>query len=123
MLICYIRELGGNFHHYVNKVMEIVVPLLKFYFHDEVRYAASSAIPLLFTSLTKASYQRDVVLSAWHTVAAKIIEAANVEPDPAFLSHLLITFYDVSFECLKMRWGFNTQILIVMCRQCKWLEK
>lgn len=71
------------------------MPLLKFYFHDEVRYASATAIPLLFASLSKAAYQREVILPTWHAVAAKIIEAANVEPDPAFLSHLLITFYDV----------------------------
>ena len=34
MLYCYVKELKGGFHQYAAPVMEIVIPLLKFYFDD-----------------------------------------------------------------------------------------
>jgi hypothetical protein len=51
MLICYARELGASFLPYVERSLEIVVPLLKFYFHDGVREATAVLIPLLFKSM------------------------------------------------------------------------
>ncbi len=54
MLICYAQEMGADFHPYVEKVLGIVVPLFKFYFHDGVRFAAASVIPFLFKSLFEA---------------------------------------------------------------------
>ncbi|KAJ3226185.1 Importin-5 [Clydaea vesicula] len=99
MLICYIRDMGKDFHNYADSVMQIVVPLLKFYFHDGVRFAASTCIPLLFKSITDAEYPRHTVLAVWHTVALKIIDAIMSEPDPSFTSQLFITFYE-SLEVL-----------------------
>lgn len=58
MLICYAQEMGAAFHPYVPKVMGMVVPLLKFYFHDGVRFAAASVIPLLFKSLVDAKQRK-----------------------------------------------------------------
>ena len=56
MLQCYIEDLGSAFHSFVDQVLSLVVPLLTFYFHDGVRYASSSCIPLLFACLLKANY-------------------------------------------------------------------
>lgn len=56
MLICYARELGAGFAPFVKEVMAIVVPQLKFYFHEGVRHAAAATIPLLFSSVIKAQY-------------------------------------------------------------------
>lgn len=36
MLCCYADELKDGFFPYVQKVSEIMVPLLKFWFHEEV---------------------------------------------------------------------------------------
>jgi len=47
MLICYARGLGAGFMPYVEQVCGIVLPLLKFYFHDGVRFAAAATIPQL----------------------------------------------------------------------------
>lgn len=47
MLVCYARELKEGFADYVDEVATIMLPLLKFYFNDEVRP--------LFPSLLKVS--------------------------------------------------------------------
>ena len=55
MVICYARELGAEFDRYVDVMISIVVPLLKFYFHDGVRFAAAAVIPQLFEAMKKAN--------------------------------------------------------------------
>ena len=60
MLICYAQEMGADFHPYVQKVLGIVVPLLKFYFHDGVRFASASVIPFLFKSWVDAKVRKDI---------------------------------------------------------------
>jgi hypothetical protein len=47
MLVCYAREMGPAFVDYVEPVVELLLPLLKFYFHDGVRESASEALPYL----------------------------------------------------------------------------
>ncbi|CAG8467268.1 7180_t:CDS:10 [Paraglomus occultum] len=94
MLICYARELGASFRPYVESVMEIVLPLLKFFFHDEVRNAAAAVIPYLLASVKKADENPEYLASLWHTVAQKVIEAIAGESDPLFLWQLYITFHE-----------------------------
>src|SRR2546423_1834571 len=94
MLICYARELGPAFRPYVDKVLEIVLPLLKFYFHEGVRNASAATIPHLINSVKKADTNQDYVLNMWHSIAKKLIEAIMNEADPAFLWHLNITFHE-----------------------------
>ena len=36
MLVCYARELKEGFAAYTQEVVNIMVPLLKFYFHDGI---------------------------------------------------------------------------------------
>src|SRR6185312_15663346 len=94
MLICYARELGASFRPYVENVMEIVLPLLKFFFHDEVRNAAAAVIPYLLASVKKADENPEYLVSLWHTVSQKVIEAIAGESDPMFLWQLYITFHE-----------------------------
>ncbi|CAG8558443.1 24474_t:CDS:10, partial [Racocetra persica] len=94
MLICYARELGPAFHPYVEKVLEIVLPLLKFYFHDGVRNAASATIPHLLNAVKKANANPEYILNMWHVIANKIIEVIKNEVDPTFLWQLYVTFYE-----------------------------
>ena len=44
MLVCYAKELGGRFEQYIEEVTKLMVPLLKFYFHDSVRCSAAQSI-------------------------------------------------------------------------------
>ncbi|KAJ7972033.1 importin-5-like [Quillaja saponaria] len=50
MLCCYADELKEGFFPWIDQVAPILVPLLKFYFHEEVRKAAVSAMPELLHS-------------------------------------------------------------------------
>jgi len=47
ILVCYARELKTGFAPYAEEVLKLMVPLLKFYFHDNVRTAAAQSMPCL----------------------------------------------------------------------------
>lgn len=51
MLVCYARELKEGFVDYTEQVVRIMVPLLKFYFHDLIRSAAAESLPFLLESV------------------------------------------------------------------------
>ena len=41
------RELKEHFSDYTEQVVKLMVPMLKFYFHDGVRTAAAESLPFL----------------------------------------------------------------------------
>ena len=45
MLCCYVDELKEGFYDYVRPTVETMVPLLDFYFHEDVRKAAVASLP------------------------------------------------------------------------------
>ena len=47
MLVCYARELKEHFVEYAEQTVWLMVPMLKFYFHDGVRAAAAESLPYL----------------------------------------------------------------------------
>ncbi len=47
MLVCYARELKEHFVEYAEQTVKLMVPMLKFYFHDGVRTAAAESLPCL----------------------------------------------------------------------------
>ncbi|KAF9578472.1 hypothetical protein BGW38_005703, partial [Lunasporangiospora selenospora] len=94
MLICYARELGAGFRPYIEQVRDIVVPLLKFYFHDGVRHAAAATLPQLISCAKQAELPQEQVIAFWHGVCAKILEVMASEADPAFLLQLYVSFYE-----------------------------
>lgn len=55
MIVCYVDELREGFFPYVKDVTHLMVPLLKFYFHEEVRRAAVSALPHLVRAAQAAA--------------------------------------------------------------------
>lgn len=38
--VCYAKELKEGFVEYTEQVVKLMVPLLKFYFHDDILYYA-----------------------------------------------------------------------------------
>ncbi|KAJ3017191.1 hypothetical protein HKX48_003673 [Thoreauomyces humboldtii] len=98
MLICYARELGAGFAPYAKEVMDTVLPLLRFFFHEGVRHAAAGVIPYLFISVLKAQQPPFNVQAAWHEVLKKIVETISDETDIAFLGQL----YSTTQECLEV---------------------
>eukprot|EP00842_Homolaphlyctis_polyrhiza_P004970 jgi/Hompol1/5474/HPOL_001964-RA len=94
MLLCYAKELGPLFHQYVKDTMTMVLPLLGFYFHDGVRFAAAAVIPLLFDSWVKAQYPKEQIFELWQDVATKLIKNLNSEGDSAIAGQIYTTFYE-----------------------------
>ncbi|KAG0325589.1 hypothetical protein BGZ99_000415 [Dissophora globulifera] len=88
MLICYARELGPGFRPYIEKVRDIVLPLLKFYFHDGVRHAATATLPLLISCAKQADLEQDYLLNFWRGICVKMIEVMGPEKDLAYLHQL-----------------------------------
>ncbi|BDA40930.1 Importin-5 [Coccomyxa sp. Obi] len=95
MLCCYADELKDGFYPYVEQVTGIMLPLLKFYFHEEVRQAAVQSLPDLLRSAFLAAqkglpgadvnYVRRMVDFIW----APLMEAMAKEPDTEVMSSLL----------------------------------
>lgn len=86
MLCCYAEELREGFLPYVQQVTDIMVPLLKFWFHEEVRRAAANIIPELLHSAVAAaskggnadmSHVKQLLDFIW----PPLIEALGKEPD------------------------------------------
>ena len=50
MLVCYAKVLKEGFADYVQETVQLLVPLLKFYLHDNVRIAAAESLPFLIES-------------------------------------------------------------------------
>ncbi|KAG0362852.1 importin subunit beta-3 [Gamsiella multidivaricata] len=94
LLICYARELGSGFRPYIEKVRDIVLPLLRFYFHDGVRHAAAATLPQLVSCAKKSELGQEYLISFWHGIAIKILEVMSKETDLAFLHQLYATFYE-----------------------------
>ncbi|CAG0881849.1 unnamed protein product [Cyprideis torosa] len=83
MLVCYASELKGAFAPYVQEVMAIMVPLLKFYFDDGVRTSAAESIaPLLEAAKEKGPA---FVNEVWNYARQELLAAIDVEPDKEVL--------------------------------------
>lgn len=64
MLVCYARELKEGFADYAEEVVRLMVPMLKFYFHDGVRTAAAASLPCLLDCAKIKGYQIIYLLNA-----------------------------------------------------------
>ncbi|KAL2911866.1 importin subunit beta-3 [Polyrhizophydium stewartii] len=115
MLLCYAKELGPLFHQYVEETMRMILPLLTFYFHDGVRFAAAAVIPLLFESWAKANYPREKVTPLWHEVAMKLIETLKGETDLQMVGQIYDTFQETLEAVGPM--SLNEAILTAFVKQ------
>ncbi|CAH8682369.1 unnamed protein product [Schistosoma rodhaini] len=79
MLVCYAREMKESFAPYCQQVLDIMVPLLDFYFNDEVRSAAAECLPFLLSSMKVK--QPELVKTAWERVHKSLIRAVTNEPE------------------------------------------
>ncbi|XP_016295941.1 importin-5-like [Sinocyclocheilus anshuiensis] len=90
MLVCYAKELKEGFVEYTEQVVKLMVPLLKFYFHDGVRVAAAESMPLL---LECARVRGPEYLSQmWHFMCDALIKSIGNEPDSDVLSEIMHSF-------------------------------
>ncbi|XP_014663942.1 PREDICTED: importin-5-like [Priapulus caudatus] len=84
MLVCYARELKDGFAGYTEQVVKLMVPLLKFYFHDGVRVAATESLPFLLecAKIKGDDYLREM----WAFICPELLKAVDTEPGNDVLS-------------------------------------
>ncbi|XP_064638859.1 importin-5-like [Lineus longissimus] len=87
MLVCYARELKTKFADYTEQVVQLMVPLLKFYFHDVVRIAAAESLPYLIDC---ARIRGDQYLAEmWAFIAPNLLKAVETEPENDILGEIM----------------------------------
>nr|XP_026689827.1 importin-5 [Ciona intestinalis] len=97
MLVCYARELKEGFVDYVEDVVKLMVPLLKFYFHDGVRSSASEALPYLLECA--ALRGEEYVDRIWTYIAPHLLSAVKDEPD----KDVLTSSMESLAKCIELR--------------------
>ncbi|KAG0487271.1 hypothetical protein HPP92_009366 [Vanilla planifolia] len=105
MLCCYADELKEGFFPWIDQVAPTLVPLLKFYFHEEVRKAAVSAMPDLLTS-AKLALEKGLAQGRDETylkqlsdyIIPALVEALHKEPEV----EICATMLDSLNECLQI---------------------
>ncbi|XP_077456296.1 importin-5 [Stigmatopora argus] len=90
MLVCYAKELKEGFVEYTEQVVKLMVPLLKFYFHDGVRVAAAESMPLLLECARVRG--PEYLTEMWLFMCDAIIKAIGTEPDSDVLSEIMHSF-------------------------------
>ncbi|KDP42089.1 hypothetical protein JCGZ_01877 [Jatropha curcas] len=105
MLCCYADELKEGFFPWIDQVAPTLVPLLKFYFHEEVRKAAVSAMPELLCSAKLAvekglaqGHNESYVKQLSDYIIPALVEALHKEPDTEICANML----DALNECLQI---------------------
>lgn len=91
MLACFIAELGGGFYNYYEEVAQLMVPLLKFFYHDECRSSAASCLPDLVRCVLESGKdpQRMQTMALVQYVLPHLVEAIKGEPDVEVLVNLV----------------------------------
>jgi hypothetical protein len=97
MLFCYASELKGGFFPYVDQVAKLIVPLLKFLYHDGVRQAAVSCAPALLVSAKQAA-DATYVRNLFNYIYDPLLEGIQQEMDLDILAMMLESFV----ECLDV---------------------
>ncbi|CAF3712378.1 unnamed protein product [Adineta steineri] len=89
MLVCYARELKEGFVNYVEETTKLMVPLLRFYFHEGVRAAAAESLPLLLECAKLRG--DDYVRQMWQYMNKELFKAIEIEPDHEVLGELFLS--------------------------------
>lgn len=87
MLVCYARELKEQFAVNTEQVVWLMVPMLKFYFHDWVRTAAAESMPFLSecARIKGPQYPQE----NWAFILPELLKAVEAEPENDVLAELL----------------------------------
>uniref|UniRef100_A0A8B9GSU4 Importin 5 n=1 Tax=Amazona collaria TaxID=241587 RepID=A0A8B9GSU4_9PSIT len=90
MLVCYAKELKEGFVEYTEQVVKLMVPLLKFYFHDDILLTNSPSMPLLLECARVRG--PEYLTQMWHFMCDALIKAIGTEPDSDVLSEIMHSF-------------------------------
>eukprot|EP01099_Mayorella_cantabrigiensis_P001326 TRINITY_DN1575_c0_g1_i1.p1 TRINITY_DN1575_c0_g1~~TRINITY_DN1575_c0_g1_i1.p1 ORF type:complete len:1131 (+),score=337.45 TRINITY_DN1575_c0_g1_i1:1-3393(+) len=93
MILCYVAELKEGFFPYVDQVAQILVPLLKFYYHDGCRMAAVTTMPELLRSVSiyveKKGADRQLVKTLFDFIFNTLIQVIPTEIELEILTAML----------------------------------
>ncbi|KAI3798367.1 hypothetical protein L1987_33641 [Smallanthus sonchifolius] len=105
MLCCYADELKEGFFPWIDQVAPTLVPLLKFYFHEEVRKAAVSAMPELLRSAKLAvekgqaqGRNESYVKQLSDYIIPALVDALHKEPETEICANML----EAIKECVQI---------------------
>jgi hypothetical protein len=100
MLCCYAQELKGDFFPYVpNVLQDLILPGMKFYFHDGVRTASAKCIPHLVESAKEANpHDLSIANNIFRTAIDKLLDRITEEGSPDICSD----FYDAFYETVDV---------------------
>lgn len=87
MLVCYARELKEGFADYAEEVVRLMVPMLKFYFQDNVRTAAAESLPYLLDcgKIKGSQYLEDM----WMYICPELLKVIVMEPEADVQAEML----------------------------------
>ncbi|KAM8801973.1 ran-binding protein 6 isoform 2-T2 [Rhynchonycteris naso] len=90
MLVYYAKELREGLVEYIEQIVKLMVPLLKFYFHDNVRVAAAESMPFLLECARIRG--PEYLAQMWQFICDPLIKAIGTEPDTDVLSEIMSSF-------------------------------
>jgi importin-5 len=100
MLCCYAQELKGDFFPYVPSVLEeLIIPGLKFYFHDGVRSASAKCLPHLVESAKEANPND---LSVPNRIFRKVIDTLLIRIADEGSPDMCSEFYEAFYETIDI---------------------
>ncbi|XP_019083178.1 PREDICTED: importin-5-like [Camelina sativa] len=106
MLCCYADELKEGFFPWIDQVAPILVPLLKFYFHEEVRKAAVSGMPELLRSAKLAvekgksqGRNESYIKHLSDYIIPALLEALHKEPEVEICASMLESLNECVQAC------------------------
>ncbi|KAA8499564.1 Importin-5 [Porphyridium purpureum] len=82
MIACFVAELGAGFFPYVEQTAQVMVPLLKFFYHDECRSSAASCCPDLIKCVAaRGESSMADVKQLFNFIMPTMLDAISGEPD------------------------------------------
>lgn len=88
-LIIYASTLGASFAPYLSQSLELVLPSLRFYFHDGVREACAMLIPMLLVCGKNSGTLTNEMVTA---TLSQLVNCIAAEGDSSFLASLYKSF-------------------------------
>lgn len=112
MIYQYAAELKEGFFPYVEKVATVLIPLVKFYFHDGVRRAAVSAMSALLESVKRhlelTGQSNQPLVALFGLILTNLNEAIQQEIDV----ELIALMFEILGECIDVCGNLMTEAQI-----------
>lgn len=120
MIMCYAKELKYAFADYVEETVQIMIPLLNFYFHERIRTAAAECLPYLVES-GKAKGEA-FVKNMWEFIFPELLKSIEFEPEKDVLCDMFASLGSC-IECVGKDNISESQINQTILTLRKYLEE